>query len=172
MRSRGTRVRTPQQLCSKPVRTGAASIHVLAPCPAYDSTHDANDNSLVLRIDFGETSFLLMGDAELHEEHALVDSGARLRADVLKVGHHGSRTSSSPRLIAAVQPAVAVVSAGATNRFGHPHAEVVARLSQKAARVVELAKAGGTVAQSDGNRVEVTPYAGPTFYARGTQHDY
>lgn len=163
LRTRGTVVRGPSTLCHAPLRAAGATVRVLAPCPAYDSTHDANDNSLVLRIDYGATSFLLMGDAEQAEESALVDAHALARTDVLKVGHHGSRTSTHEALLAAVRPSAAVISAGAANRFGHPHAEVLQRLQDATPHVLELAKTGGTIMTSDGKRIAVEPYAGASF---------
>jgi competence protein ComEC len=117
----------------------------LSPCPSFDPGHDPNDNSLVLRVDFAGRSLLFAGDIEGHAEEKLVGQGAPLRADVLKVPHHGSRTSSSERLLHAVQPQLAVISAGAWNPFAHPHPEVRARLRRHARRVVELAEHGGAV---------------------------
>ena len=115
----GTQVRA--DLCGVHV-VGGAQIHVLAPCPAVDPNLGANDNSIVLRIDQGARRALFVGDAEREEEAKLLALPAgTLRADVLKVGHHGSRTSTGPALLAAAAPALAVISAGARNRFGHPH---------------------------------------------------
>jgi competence protein ComEC len=160
-RSTGTRVRKPGELCGRPLDAAGARITVLAPCPAHDPGFDPNDNSLVLRIDYRGRSLLLMGDAEAHEEAALLASGVLLRADVLKVGHHGSRTSSSAALLAAVQPRVAIISAGVANRFGHPHAEVVERLEHATPHVLTTALAGGTiVAIDESGRMHVEPYAG------------
>lgn len=163
-RKAGTRVHKPAELCRAPFRAGGARISVLAPCPAHDPGLDANDNSLVLRIEYAGRSLLLMGDAEAEEEAALLASGAALQADVLKVGHHGSRTSSSTALITAVRPSVAIISAGAANRFGHPHAEVIERLHGAHARVLNLAEVGGTqlTIERDGH-VAVIPFAAPSF---------
>jgi competence protein ComEC len=162
-RTAGARVRGPAELCGRPLRAGAARIEVLAPCPRHDPAYDANDNSLVLRIDYGQRSFLFAGDAEAHAEAMLVGSAARLRADVLKVAHHGSRTSSTPAFLRAVAPRLAVVSAGATNRFGHPHVEVIDRLRAQRVRTLTLGDEGGTIVRSDGRRLEVETWAGTTF---------
>ena len=97
---------------------------MLAPCPTYGPDASANDSSLVLRISYGARSVLLVGDAEHEEERARSlggRAGGSLRADLLKVGHHGSRTSSGPAFLAAVRPGLAAISAGVRNRFGHPH---------------------------------------------------
>ena len=89
----------------------------------------ANNASLAMRLDYGAISFLFTGDIESDLERRLATQyGDRLQADVLKVAHHGSRTSTTPEFLQAVNPRAAVISAGKDNRFGHPHPEVTARL--------------------------------------------
>lgn len=163
LRSHGSRVRTPADLCGEVHSYGAAQVRVLWPCPGYDPGHDPNDNSLVVRIDHDQRSFLFTGDIEGHAESVLVSNGAVLGADVLKVPHHGSRTSSSEALLRAVTPQVAIVSAGRLNRFGHPHREVAQRLSQKVARVVRLDQQGGAVVTSDGRTLTTTTFQGAQY---------
>jgi competence protein ComEC len=168
LRTRGTRVVGPRQLCERTHAAGGARIDVLWPCPRHDAGLDANDNSLVLRLRFGRRSFLFVGDAEALAERALVlREGNALRADVLKVGHHGSRTSTSPGFLAAVAPRIAVISAGASNRFGHPHPEVVHRL--RAARVtpIELCIDGGTVVGTDGSTLWAHTWKGRKLLVPG-----
>lgn len=143
-RARGTRILGPEQLCSQERLLGEARARVIAPCPRFDPGFDANDNSLVLRIDYGGRSLLFSGDIEGHAEQQLVAAQAPVRADVFKVPHHGSRTSSSEALLQAVRPEIAVISAGAWNPFGHPHPEVVERLERHAREVIQLGKRGGT----------------------------
>jgi competence protein ComEC len=117
--SRGVPFHGPESLCG--VRSfGGASAEILAPCPAFDPSLGANDNSFVVRIGFLGRRVLLTGDAEQAEERALLSTGD-VSADFLKVGHHGSRTSTSPELIRAVRPRLATISSGVRNRFGHPH---------------------------------------------------
>jgi competence protein ComEC len=157
LRERGTRVRTPSELCGRPHAAGAARITVLAPCPKHDSGYGENDNSLIVRIDYGARSFLFLGDAEQHQEAKLVASGAARHANVLKVAHHGSRTSSTEKLLSALRPELAIVSAGITNRFGHPHQEVLERLYRHGARVLHLADVGGTIVSTDGEQLQVEP---------------
>ena len=114
---------------------------------------NANNGSLVLRLDYGEVSFLLTGDIEVEAERYLVAvSGDGLRADVLKVGHHGSRTSTTQVFLERVGPRSAVISAGRENRFGHPHAEVVERLESSigAERVFMTTRDGTVEYVSDG----------------------
>lgn len=102
-----------------------------------------NDGSCVLRISVGDRAFVLAGDIEKHAESMLIRADAALlRSSVLLVPHHGSRSSSSPALVDAVGPDVALVSAGHLNRFGHPHAEVMERFRQAGARVLQTAVHG------------------------------
>lgn len=153
--AKGALVRAPRELCGLPRNYGGATVDVLWPCPEYDPGFDPNDNSLVVRIGLGEHVFLFAGDVEAHAEAGLLRSGRSLRANVLKVPHHGSATSSSAEFIRAVSPELAMISAGAVNRFGHPNRDVVARLRRSGARVIELSRAGGTIVSSDGKVLAV-----------------
>jgi competence protein ComEC len=111
---------------------GGARVQVLAPDAAYQpGTVPSNDDSLVLRVAYGATSVLLEGDAQSWSERAMLaspDDAAILHADLLKVGHHGSMSSTTPDFLAAVHPGWAVISAGRHNLFGHPRPPVLARL--------------------------------------------
>jgi competence protein ComEC len=158
-----TPVRGPDTLCEHPITRGGATLEVLWPCPRFDPGWDPNDNSLVVRIQFGERTLLLLGDAEEHEEGALVHLGVRGPVDVLKVGHHGSRTSSTEALLAAVQPRLAIVSAGVGNRFGHPHDDVLARLASHGARVLRTDRDGGIIVRTDGHALGVETWSGESF---------
>ncbi len=89
--------------------------------------HSGNDLSVVLRVLYNGHSILLTGDIEERAEAAILRSGADVRADVLKVPHHGSKTSSSTRFLLAVDPEIAIISVGRNNRFGHPHPDVTDR---------------------------------------------
>ncbi len=89
-----------------------------------------NNYSVVIKITYGNTSFLLTGDAEKESENEMLDKGYNLKSTVLKVGHHGSTTSTSAEFLKAVDPAFAVISAGKGNDYGHPHKEILSRLAQ------------------------------------------
>lgn len=111
---------------------------------------EANASSVVLRVEYGEFSALLTGDAPASVERALVERyGPALEADVLKVGHHGSATSTSRELLAAVAPTHALISAGRGNRYGHPHPVVLARLARHGARVYRTDRQGSVVVRGD-----------------------
>ena len=129
---------------------GSARVEILGPVKEYE---DANDTSIVLRIDYGETSFLFTGDMEKGAEADLLDSGADVKADVLKAGHHGSDTSSSYQFIRAVMPQYAVLSVGAGNKYGHPSDEVLSRFRDAGAEVYRTDMQGHIIAASDGKTV-------------------
>jgi competence protein ComEC len=115
---------------------------------------ETNTGSVVLRLVYGDTSFMLTGDAPSAIESWLVAlDGENLKSDVLKAGHHGSRTSSGDEWLAAVDPSVVVVSAGKDNSYGHPHEEAVARILESGATIVSTAEEGTITFLSDGKDV-------------------
>lgn len=87
-----------------------------------------NLNSVAMRLQIGESSFLLMGDAEVETEESILQSGMEVNGDVLKVGHHGSNTATSDHFLTTVSPSIAIVSAGEDNPYGHPHQETLDKL--------------------------------------------
>lgn len=111
---------------------------------------ESNTASIVARLTYGDTDFLLTGDSPQSIEQYLVSSNIDLASDVLKVGHHGSRTSSSWVFLEAVRPQYAIVSAGFQNRYGHPHKEVVDALSAIGATLLNTAEEGSITFESDG----------------------
>jgi len=127
-------------------------LRVLSPPPGAEAWAD-NDASLVLRVEHGQVAFLLLADAEAEAEEAMLASGLPLAADVAKVGHHGSRSSSGAALVAAVRPRWAVFSVGRRNPFGHPAPEVVARWRAAGAEALRTDEEGGIRLLSDGERV-------------------
>lgn len=129
---------------------GRAEVEFYAPLGIYD---DVNDLSLVTRITYGQTAFLFTGDAERPSENDMIDSDEVLSATVLKVGHHGSNTSSSYLFLRQVMPSYAVISCGRDNAYGHPHQEVLARLRDIGAAVYRTDESGTIVCRSNGERV-------------------
>lgn len=166
----GARLRFPADLCDRPQRYGGATATVLWPCPSLDSTAGHNDNSLVLRLQFGDKSILFTGDIEAAGERALLlhldaprqstqlNSTQRhdlplhdpLRSTVLKVAHHGSRGSTTDAFLERVRPQLAVISSGLVNPFGHPHAELLQRLQRHRIRTLRIATHGGHMVRTDG----------------------
>lgn len=139
---------------------GSATVQVLGPVAQYD---DTNDTSLVLRIDYGQTSFLLTGDMEQKAESDLVNSGANLDVDVLQVGHHGSETSTGYVFLNSVLPEVGVISVGEGNSYGHPSENTLSRLRDAGVDVWRTDLAGTVTITSDGTNYTVSSekYAAP-----------
>lgn len=159
-RASGALLRRPARLCGRPWRFGQATVVVHHPCPAVDSGYGLNENSLVVEIRHGVRRLLLAGDVEGVAEARLVGRGVG-PVDVLKVPHHGSRTSSSAAFLDALRPSVAVVSVGAANRFGHPHAEVWSRLRERVRCPYRTDLHGAVTVLTDGQRLEVRARRGP-----------
>jgi competence protein ComEC len=158
-KDRGMAIRRPNELCGAR-SIGAAIVDILAPCPP-NLDRGPNDNSFAIRIRYGARAFLFVGDAERAEEDDLLGQhGSDLRADVLKVGHHGSKTSSSARFIATVRPSHAVVSCGVRNRFGHPHALTLETFANAGVRVLRTDRDGAVVVSTDGNSLAVRTHMG------------
>ena len=118
-----------------------------------NSASDVNDTSIVLRIDYGQTSFLFTGDAERAAEQALLNSGANLGATVLKVGHHGSDTSTTYPFLREIMPTYAVVSVGKGNVYGHPTADTLSRLRDADVKTYRTDLQGDIYCTSDGKKV-------------------
>ena len=135
---------------------GGATVTMLGPVAQYS---DTNDTSIVLRIDYGSTSFLLTGDMEKTAETDLVNSGANLRANVLQVGHHGSSTSTSYLFQNAVLPEMGIISCGVNNKYGHPHEETLSILRDAGVDVYRTDLQGTITIGSDGQN-----------YTVGTEH--
>ncbi len=135
---------------------GGARVEAVAPPRDYaPAAGPRNNDSLVLRLSHGRHTFLLTGDIEAGVESSLVGEGILARADVLKVAHHGSRTSTTAPFLDRVRPAFAIVSAGAGNAYGFPHREVLARLESSGARVFRTDRDGLVTVRSDGVRMHV-----------------
>jgi competence protein ComEC len=117
-----------------------------------------NNDSLVLRLKYGERSIMLPGDAEKQAENSILsdNSEAALRADVLKVGHHGSKNSTMPGFLAAVHPRVAVISAGEDNPYGHPNPELLERLETAGVLILRTDTDGAVHVLTDGKELEVS----------------
>jgi competence protein ComEC len=145
------------------VRTGttlpfdpAVKLEVLSPDDEFVNHDNTNDGSIVLKLTYGQTSFLFTGDAEMSANRAMLQRGADVRATVLKLGHHGSRTSTDENWLRAVQPQLGIISVGADNSYGHPHAEVIAALDQLGIQYLRTDEHGTITVVSDGAQLRVT----------------
>ena len=134
------------------IEIGELTFKVLHPVNLDDTT---NNNSIVLSLSYGETDFLFTGDAEEEAEASIVASGLIVQADILKVGHHGSRTASSKAFLAQVQPEAAIYMAGVGNRYGHPHVETILALQAIGAEIYGTDTSGTILITTDGKSYEV-----------------
>jgi competence protein ComEC len=126
-------------------------LYVLHPRVEEDAHRSLNNTSVVLKLMYGKTSMLLSGDAEVEAEDRFCPRyRGFLASDILKVGHHGSATSTSESLLDCVRPAVAVVSVGTRNKFGHPSPATIARLVRHRMHVWRTDRQGAAVFESDG----------------------
>jgi len=120
--------------------------------PVSEEYEELNDYSAVIKLEYGETSFLFMGDAEKYSENEITES---VDVDVLKVGHHGSKSSSSKEFLYSVMPEIAVISVGRDNSYGHPSKPVVRRLEEIGAEVLRTDELGDILIESDGESLYI-----------------
>lgn len=130
-------------------KLGSASVQILG----VNGGEDTNDTSIILKIIYGQTSFLFTGDAEREAEQAVLNSGADLSATVLKVGHHGSDTSTTYPFLREIMPQYAVISVGEGNSYGHPADNTLSRLRDAEVTVYRTDLQGDIVCKSDGTNV-------------------
>ncbi len=134
------------------VNSGGLRAEIIAPYSA--AYEEINNYSAVIKLSFGKAVFLLTGDAEERSEQEMLVNGPNLRADVLKVGHHGSYTSTSPEFLNAVKPAYAVISCGTGNGYGYPHAVTLQKL--RGIQVFRTDLNGDVVFETDGDSIRVS----------------
>lgn len=133
---------------------GSSQVTVLG--PSNEDESDLNNTSIVLRIVYGETSFLFMGDAERESEEAILEQGYGLKSTVLKVGHHGSNYSTTYPFLREVMPEYAVISVGEGNVYGHPEDDLLSRLKDAGTTFCRTDLQGDVVITSDGENVSIT----------------
>lgn len=131
---------------------GEAKVEILGPAADFKEN---NDQSVICRITFGENAFLFMGDAEEDAEQALLSTRVDLSADVLKVGHHGSDTSTGEELLERVDPSVALITCGTGNSYGHPHEDLLRRLQDAGAQIYRSDVNGTITLHADGRTFTV-----------------
>lgn len=144
------------------VRTGtqipfddAVRIEVVAPDDRFVEDDDKNNASIVIRLTYGQVSFLLTSDAEAKLEEAILDSGVALSSTFLKVGHHGSNTSSTEAWLDAVNAQIGVISVGEGNRYDHPRQEVLDRLAQYGIEIYRTDLQGTITVTTDGSNIDI-----------------
>lgn len=149
----GTPIVVPQE--GDTFMLGGALVTVLHCWPEAIDYGRTNDSSIVLRIEYGNRSFLFTGDAEDWSEYMMIDAGVNLKADVLKVGHHGSDSSCTNEFLAKVQPEYAIISVGTGNDYGHPDEHTINRLKQSGTQVFRTDINGTVIVKSDGESISV-----------------
>lgn len=142
-------------VCGDGFQFGSSTVNFFG--PVTETEDDKNNSSIVMKITYGETSFLFTGDAEREEEQQILDKGYDLSATVLKIGHHGSRNSTTYPFLREIMPEYAVISVGKDNTYGHPTEDVLSRLLDVGAKVYRTDIQGDIIAVSDGNTVTITP---------------
>jgi competence protein ComEC len=141
------------------IRFGDVTVSVL--WPPVGGEKSTNNDSIVLRIQYGERSILLTGDIEQAAERSLLASQQQLHAEVIKVPHHGSKTSSTEGFVAATKPQLAIISVGRTSRFGHPHKEVVERWQSNGTTVLTTGNSGTITVTTDGHELTLKTFLQP-----------
>lgn len=131
-------------------------------CEAADDEDDLNQSSIVIRLDYGDVSFMFTGDTETPNEEVMLQSGLDLDVDILKVAHHGSYTSSSPEFLKAVSPEVAIISCGEGNDYGHPHDVTLENLETEDAAIYRTDELGTIRVTTDGQTYSISSHATDT----------
>ncbi|HEX5228866.1 MAG TPA: DNA internalization-related competence protein ComEC/Rec2 [Bryobacteraceae bacterium] len=162
--ARAEHVKIAQLSSGRSFEFGGARVEVVSPPPDYvPAAGPMNNDSLALRITYGRRSLLLTGDMEKPMERRALADAEPLRADILKVGHHGSNTSSIDPFLDAVAPEFAVISDGFANSFGHPNAKVLERLHAHGSRVLRTDSDGLVTLRTDGRRIWVETFRGQSW---------
>lgn len=136
------------------IETGAIVFDVLHPGQEIED-YCLNNASLVLRLEYGEVSFLFTGDAEKQAELEMIEAEVELDSTVLKIGHHGSNSSSILEFLTLVDPEIAIIQVGEGNRYGHPHKEVLERLRERDIEIYRTDIHGDIVVKTDGTKYKV-----------------
>ena len=124
--------------------------------PVKDTYEKLNNYSAVIRLDYGSQSFLLTGDAEAESEAQMLSSGIALKSTVLKVGHHGSSTSTSTKFLKAVAPQYAIIMLGRDNPYNHPHAQTLTKLNKAGVKIYRTDQNGTIVFTTDGKDMQIS----------------
>lgn len=126
---------------------------ILVTAPNRNDYKDENNNSIILRVTYGDVSYLFCGDAEIESEYDMAENGMDISAQVIKIGHHGSDTSTSQMLLNVVNPVYAVISVGKDNDYGHPTSQVISRLEEYGIQYFRTDMEGTIVSVTDGKNI-------------------
>lgn len=152
IQSKGLGVTDPQP--GESFNLGSATCTILAPIPPV-AEDDLNNYSIVIRLLYSSTSFLFAGDAQAESEKKMLARDFTLKSDVLKVGHHGSNSSTAPDFLKAVSPQYAVIMVGEKNDYGHPHQETLDRLNKAGVKIYRTDLNGNISFMSDGSNLTI-----------------
>lgn len=150
IKNKGLKITTPVPGTTFDIGSAKCTIYT----PNGSSYEDLNNYSIVIKLSFGNTSFLFTGDAQAESEQEMLSKGFDLNADVLKVGHHGSDTSTTPDFLKAVSPKFAVISVGKGNDYGHPKPITLEKLADAGVQVFRTDESGTIIATSDGETIK------------------
>jgi competence protein ComEC len=158
-----SRIRVDQRLAGWSMAQGSIGIRVLhPPVPDWERSRVRNDDSLVIEVRYGNVAMLLTGDVSASTEDSILPLLSPAPIRVLKVAHHGSRTSTSQALLDAWRPQIALISCGRGNRFGHPAPEVIRRLEAAGSRIYRTDRDGQITVDTDGHALSIRTYTGGT----------
>jgi competence protein ComEC len=149
IKNKGMKVAVPKP--GETFNLGSAKCTILAPIGSDYSS--LNNYSIVIKLEFGNNSFLFTGDAESISEKEILAKGFDVSADLLKVGHHGSNTSTTDEFLSKVNPKYAVISSEVGNDYGHPHKEIISKLKNKSIQIYRTDELGTIIATSDGKTI-------------------
>lgn len=167
IQNKGMQITTP--VPGDSFKLGEADCKILA--PNSSSYEDLNNYSIVIKVTFGNNSFMFTGDAEAISETEMINKGFDVKADVLKVAHHGSGSSTSDEFLKKVSPKYAVVSVGKDNDYGHPHKETMDRLKNSGITVYRADECGTIICTSDGNNISFNSNSGSYNSPASTSND-
>lgn len=151
IKNKGYKITAPQ--AGSRFDLGNAQYTILSPISKTYS--DTNNYSITVKLDYGENSFLFMGDAEKMVENEIIEAGYSIQADLIKLGHHGSMYSSSDEFLDKVNPKYAVISVGEGNSYGHPDPEVMTRLEERDIETYRTDEMGTIIVESDGSQIKI-----------------
>lgn len=134
------------------INMGNALFEVLS----VDGGNNLNDSSIILKLTYGKLSYLFMGDLSSSVEKKLIDRGTDIKADVIKIGHHGAKSSTSKKFLDIINPKYAIISVGDNNNYGHPHKELLSRLDKKGIITYRTDYNSTIILISDGENINIT----------------